>query len=187
MTRFTKQKKDKDAALVDAGMMEDVAAHARIAGDFAEDPRTIQTSASDHHAVASRLTEHARKVSRCSDIPIGNHGNRHGRLADQDAGQSCRAYRQAPWCARQGRPFDGRSSRLRSHRLCNEELRRYHRIAGQQRIPQQGQSTGQTSGIAHAHRRYNGNPDGGARYESPDTSHHINEDRKSEGMSTYRS
>ena len=37
MTRFTKQKKDKDAALVDAGMMEDVSLHARIAGDFAED------------------------------------------------------------------------------------------------------------------------------------------------------
>ena len=66
MTRFTKQKKDKDAALVDAGMMEDVAAHAHIAGDFAED-EFLHEAALEGDASAEEAMAYAEAVAAAND------------------------------------------------------------------------------------------------------------------------
>ena len=66
MTRFTKQKKDKDAALVDAGMMEDVSLHARIAGDFAEDD-FLHEAAREGDASADEALAYAEAVAAAND------------------------------------------------------------------------------------------------------------------------
>ena len=66
MTRFVKQKKDKDAALVDAGMMEDVSAHARIAGDFAED-EFLREAAREGDESADEALAYAEAVAAAND------------------------------------------------------------------------------------------------------------------------
>jgi len=66
LAKFVKQKKDKDAALVDAGMMEDVAAHAQIAGDFAEDA-FLHEAAREGDASAGEALAYAEAVAAAND------------------------------------------------------------------------------------------------------------------------
>ena len=66
MAKFVKQKKDKDAALVDAGMMGDVSAHARIAGDFAEDD-FLHEASREGGSSAEEALAYAEAVAAAND------------------------------------------------------------------------------------------------------------------------